>query len=247
MINEQWAHFFKDLYTPSENPSFCNEKRSEIIGEFNDIMSKLPSDTSSFNHVTLEEFRKVCDSAKRNKACGPDGCFYENFKFCSDILSITCVRLFNAMLRYSYFPNVLKRGEIIVIHKGGNKSQTDPNNYRAITLSSVILKLYESIILTRMQECSFKISKLQGGFQKGISCLMTSFLFRECNSYVCENGSKLYTCFLDVKQAFDRVWHEALMVKLYHTNIDVYLFKSILRVLPTFVYKKLPSVFKSIL
>lgn len=74
---------------------------------------------------------------------------------------------------------------------------------------------------------SSTINELQGGFREGMGCLMTSFLFRECNNYVGENGSKLYSCFLDVRQAFDRVWHDALMVKLFNTNIDVTIYKAI--------------------
>ena len=46
---------------------------------------------------------------------------------------------------------------------------------------------------------------MQGGFQKNIGCLMTSFLFRESVFYAKENGSRVDICFLDVKKAFDCV------------------------------------------
>ena len=45
---------------------------------------------------------------------------------------------------------------------------------------------------------------------------MTSFLLRESIFYAKENGSKLYVCFLDVKKAFDCVWHDGLFYKLYN-------------------------------
>ena len=61
---------------------------------------------------------------------------------------------------------------------------------------------------------------MQGGFQKNIGCLMTSFLFRESIVYAKENGSKFYVCFLDVKKAFDCVWHDGLFYKLYQSGIN---------------------------
>ena len=64
------------------------------------------------------------------------------------------------------------------------------------------------------------IHALQGGFQKNIGCLVTSFMLRESISYAAENGSKVYVCFLDVKKAFDCVWHEGLFYKLYHSGIN---------------------------
>jgi hypothetical protein len=74
---------------------------------------------------------------------------------------------------------------------------------------------------------NYEINDLQGGFRKGMGCLMTSFLLRESNNYVCENDSKLYSCFLDVRKAFDCVWHDALMLKLYNSNIDLCLYMAI--------------------
>ena len=229
LINENWARFFKSLYSPSEDAHFDAEYKEQIVNdlkEVNDIVLSKPV-TKDECFVSTEAVKFVCDKAKRNKACGPDGCFYENIKFGGNSLLAVCSRYFTAMLTFSYCPPDMKKGEIIVLHKGGNKAHNDPNNYRAITLSSVLLKLYEAIILYRMKLSANPINDLQGGFRQGMGCMMTSFLFRECNNYVIENNSKLYSCFLDVRQAFDRVWHEALMVKLFRTNIDLYLYRAI--------------------
>ena len=127
------------------------------------------------------------------------------------------------MIKLAHVPVEMKRGTIITLYKGGNKSRDDPDNYRAITLSSVILKLLERIILTRIElfdTLTPPIHPLQGGFQKNIGCLMSSFLLRESISYAKENGSKLYVCFLDVKKAFDCVWHDGLFYKLYNSGVN---------------------------
>ena len=55
---------------------------------------------------------------------------------------------------------------------------------------------------------------------------MTSFLLKESVPYAKENNSKLYVCFLDVKQAFDNFWHDGLFLKLDELGIDLYIWKA---------------------
>ena len=109
----------------------------------------------------------------------------------------------------------MKVGTIITVYKGGKKDKRNPNSYRAITLSSCILKLFEKVLLRRLENnTSLTPHRLQGGFRKGLGCLMSSLSLQECISYANENRSKLYACFLDSRQAFDRVWHQGLVYKL---------------------------------
>ena len=67
----------------------------------------------------------------------------------------------------------------------------------------------------------------QGGFQRNVNCVMTSLMLRECIAFAAEHGSRLYTCFLDAKQAFDHAWIQLLLLKLYNTGVDVTLFRAI--------------------
>ena len=117
------------------------------------------------------------------------------------------------MLRFynDIVPICMKVGTIITLFKGGNKLRTDPNNYRAITLSSVIIRVYENIILKRIDtQGNVKVVQLQSGFQKCLCCVMTSFSLKECIFYGKEQGSRVFICFLDARKAFDRLWHDGL-------------------------------------
>ncbi len=110
-----------------------------------------------------------------------------------------------------------------------SKKKDDPNNYRAITLSSVILKLYERILLSRIEKQVLpKLNILQGGFKKQISCIMTSLVVKECINFARENDSKLYVCFLDATKAFDTVWHAGLFVKLFQYGIQSQVLKAVI-------------------
>ena len=117
-------------------------------------------------------------------------------------------------------PDSLNRGVIIILHKGGRERKDDPTNYRAITLTSVLLKLYEMVLLHRCKSNMLEgLSTQQGGFQEHLECTMTSFVLRECIYFTHEQHSKLYVCFLDGKQAFARVRHLGMLYKL-HSCVD---------------------------
>ena len=55
-----------------------------------------------------------------------------------------------------YIPTEMKREIIMALHKGGRKSKKKPNNYnyRAITLTSFILKLFELIAISISEKYS---------------------------------------------------------------------------------------------
>ena len=164
--------------------------------------------------------RGVYVLVQNGKAPGYDGITYELFKPVASAISPLLANLFTAILRTVYNPDILKRGVIINLHKGGSKPKDNPDSYRAITLTSIVLKLFESVLL---QRCSTNmmtdLNIQQCGFQEGLGCLMTSFTLRESVYFTREHGSKLYVCYLDGRQAFDKVWHDGLFYKL-QTKID---------------------------
>ena len=57
---------------------------------------------------------------------------------------------------------------------------------------------------------------------------MTSFLVKEAIQFAKEKSSKVYTCFLDVRKAFDQVWHDGLFYKLYNCDINRTILKVIM-------------------
>lgn len=120
----------------------------------------------------------------------------------------------------------MKRGVIITLFKGGNKRKDDPNSYRAITLTSSVLKLFERILYSRLStSLEKKLNPLQGGFQRHMGCNMTSYLLHESIYYTKENNSKLYVCFLDAQKAFDKVLQEGLFLKLFEMGVYLYFLK----------------------
>ena len=116
-------------------------------------------------------------------------------------------------------PTVFQLSYIAPIPKDPKKDQTDPSNYRGISLLSNISKLFEKVILAKLQSSSLSLNPLQGGFRSGYSPAHTAFVLQEAIQSIRENGKKAYVALLDVKKAFNTVWHQGLFVKLHHKGI----------------------------
>ena len=64
----------------------------------------------------------------------------------------------------------MKYGTLITLHKGG---KTNPNNYRTITLTSVILKLFETVIVERSKHMVSYIKVIVSYWPPSIQTLTT--------------------------------------------------------------------------
>ena len=240
-INQHWYEYFRDLFSPLDNYCFDNSLEVEVNTKLMRINNSIEHSISStpYEPITIREVSLAIDKSSRNKSCGIDELYYEHFIYSGYTVRLLLVKLFDSMLRFSYTPTILKKGEITVLYKGNGKPRNDPKSYRAITLSSVLLKLYESVLLSR-NDTKSNINELQGGFRKGFGCLMTSYLLHESINFAVENNSKLYLCFSDVQSAFDCVWYNSLMVKLYNMGVNPYIFLSIQN-----LYKNMSSCVKN--
>ena len=58
-------------------------------------------------------------------------------------------------------------------------------------------------------------SHLQFGLKNGTGCIEASLLIYEAINHFVERGSKVFACFLDVRKAFDTVWIDSLLFKLF--------------------------------
>ena len=56
---------------------------------------------------------------------------------------------------------------------------------------------------------------MQFGFKERVRCTEASFTILETINHMLESGSKVFGCFLDVRKAFDTVWIDGLLYKLF--------------------------------
>ena len=58
-------------------------------------------------------------------------------------------------------------------------------------------------------------SEMQFGFQEVVGCTKGSFTVLETINHMLERSSKVFNCFLDVRKAFDTVWIDRILYKLF--------------------------------
>ena len=134
---------------------------------------------SNSTYISIKDDKKAVKVLKKKKACGHDCIYNEHLINGGDVLYEQLAKFYTDMYNNSYIPPSLKQGIIITLHKGGRKSKTDPNNYRTITLSSVLLKVFERIILEMVEASLSKLlNGLQGGFRANIGCDMPSLMVK---------------------------------------------------------------------
>ena len=104
---------------------------------------------------------------------------------------------------------------IMLLFKKGSTNK--PENYRPVSLTSVVCKLLETLIRDHMVEFLMKhklINTSQHGLLKARSCLTNLLCFFEEITKWVDDGSPVDVVYLDFQKAFDKVPHQRLLLKL---------------------------------
>ena len=163
--------------------------------------------------VTLSTTVDAIFSMKKGKSCDDDSISAEHFFNAPFSLFERLTHLFNALLRHGIVPSQFRFGTIVQIVKDHQGNLGDTDNYRGITMSPIISKIFEHML--RILFTKFlSSSKFQFGFKKKSSTLHAVFCLKESINYYCERGSNVFCSFLDASKAFDRLVHAGLFLKL---------------------------------
>lgn len=124
-------------------------------------------------------------------------------------------RIYNASLRLGTFPTLWKNARVIMLPKVG-KDPTALTSYRPISLLSTLSKVFEKLLHRRLLDFlpTGALPDHQFGFRAHHS---TTDQLRRITSSILQSLERKEYCaaaFLEVAQAFDRVWHNGIAVKL---------------------------------
>ena len=128
--------------------------------------------------------------------------------------------LFNIMLRHSFVPKQFQTGFIIPLIKDQQGNHADITNYRGITISPIVSKIFEHVLKMLFFEY-LETSQYQFGFKKCSSTVHALHCLKETTNYYINNGSRVFCAFLDASKAFDRLVHAGLFMKLIERNVPL--------------------------
>ena len=158
---------------------------------------------------------------KSGKAPGIDDIPNNFLKFGGDIMIRSLVDMFTAISDIEVIPDDWHIGIIRPLHKSG--SLYDIDNYRGITLSSNVYKIFsktmESTTVNHLESNNI-LGESQGTFRKDRRIEDHIFTLHGICSLAKSSKKPLYIAFLDLLKAFDRVWREGLLAKLWESDIQ---------------------------
>lgn len=178
--------------------------------------SSLTDSAASLNDsISLDEVTKSVMRLKNHKSPGCDGIVSEVLKYGGDSMMKCLHFICQIMFDKGDVPMDWLRGVVVPIHKDGDPS--NPLNYRPITLLSIVGKVYTGILYNRLMHWS-EVNNImvpeQGGFRLGRGCPEQIYTLTELIKLRKLRKQYTYTCFIDIKKAYDTVWHDGMKIKL---------------------------------
>jgi exonuclease III len=136
------------------------------------------------------------------------------------------LRLFQQVWNEKQVPAIWQKGTIVPIFKAGDPQKC--SNYRGITLLDVVSKVFCRILANRLNHhvnyTAYRLADEQNGFREDRNChdhiyAVSELMHDTLHPPQGEEKKLLYMLFIDVKKAYDRVWREALWVKLHDQGV----------------------------
>lgn len=168
-----------------------------------------------FKEVSNTEVLKLLLQLSISKATGLDGLSTRIIKIAAPIIVTNLTIIFNQSISTGIFPNEWKVTRVIPIFKDGTKN--DMNNYRPISIISVIAKVMERLVHGQLYSYLIEtdlLSDSQHGFRPLHSTLTALLEITNKWGECIDSGELNGVIFLDLKKAFDTVDHHILFTKI---------------------------------
>jgi exonuclease III len=206
---EEWGHYFRELNNSSTAES------NPWGGKTVDVLKNIQHNTLD-EPIQEQEIVDAIKKLKNRKAQGPDTIRNEMLKYSQHALLPCLKKIFNIVLQSGQYPDEWARGYISPLFKTGNPFIKD--NYRGITITSCLGKLFNSIMNSRIDKhlkSNNTIPETQIAYKANSRTSDHIFVLKSMiDKQLKKERKPLYACFIDFKKAFDSIPHEALFYKL---------------------------------
>ena len=207
-IRDAWADYFQQLATPTHS-----QENFEKIRNLVSQGASLDKNKKVINDAVLDTAIKQLANGKAKDSRGH---YAEQLKWLTNSSRGLLLSIVNNIFDTRRVPTCLKNSYKLPIGKKG-KDPKQRDNYRGITVASIILKTIESICLNEELRhlADNNTSNMQFGFTQNRSPSMASLIITESIAMANHEKRDLFAASLDAKKAFDVVNQPLLLKKLY--------------------------------
>ena len=215
---QDWICHYQKLLYDSQEPHTTSDFSNEDIDLENESS---PNNDILGQPITTKEIHEQISKLKLKKASGMDCILNEMIKHGRYYLMPSLEKLFNDILDSGTFPTHWNIGVIKPLYKRKGDKRS-PANYRGITLTSCLGKLFTSILQSRLNKFIEQHNILnpeQFRFRPNSRTTDSLFILQQLINKYKKQHKKLYVGFIDYKKAFDSVWQSGLIYKLYQYGV----------------------------
>ena len=213
---EEIVEKFKEVYSNLYNSAGSQNEMTDLKSKVAQLIQS--SSLAEVNKISGVKVKEAVGKMKPLKGDVSGGFTSDALLNAPDILFDQLAGIFRSWLVHGTVSLSLLACAFLPLLKSSLKNPADPGSYRAIAGSSLLLKLFEKVMLLIWGHLLASDS-LQFGYKSGTSTTQCSWLVQEVVGHFLRNGSNPILTVLDCSKAFDTCKFGIMFTKLLDTGL----------------------------
>jgi hypothetical protein len=189
--NHLIAEKFADLFSKNHGVNSVNKQDISVIDNY--LEGNFNAGRNNFN-FDVDIISNIIIQLDEGKTPGSDNLSVEHLHYCHPCIIIAISHLFKVFGLLGFVPDAFGLGVVIPIPKSSSYNKNyEMEDYRGITISPVLSKIFEKCILLQIEPL-LKTSDRQFGFKKGTGCRDAIFALKSTVSHFINNKSTVNIC-----------------------------------------------------
>ena len=217
-IKSYTHQYYKQLYSKHSLPTYEKEWSNYIENKIHIYQESRLHESDEYNQpIHLIEVKRALSLLRNNKSEDPDTIKNEFLKYGAEAIAILLKDYFQEILQSEDIPTQWNSSTLINIDKG-RQDKEKLDNKRDVSLTSNIAKLFEKIIINKLNN-HLQFTEAQAGAQPGKNTLTNLLALKSVIQQRMIQNQETYVAFIDLENAFDKVWSSAIFYPLWKRGI----------------------------